>query len=122
MLRGRVMTEFWLPSLHTFAPALVLDCTGPKPTRIVASSPGHLLDTRLLDGEDAGPRREALICRLLAPDMLAAAGVRTKSTTAPRVRPGSFPQRVRPALGDPGHCRGAEGPSGRDGSGRTGSR
>jgi glycogen debranching enzyme len=90
MLRRRVMAEFWLPSLHTFAPALVLDCTGPKPTRVVASSPGHLLDTRLLDGVDAGPRREALICRLLAPDMLAAAGIRTKSTTARRFRPGSY--------------------------------
>jgi glycogen debranching enzyme len=84
------MAEFWFPSLHTFAAALVLDGTRPKPTRVVASSPGHLLDTRLLDGVDAGPLREALIGRLLAPDVLAAAGIRTKSTTARRFRPGSY--------------------------------
>jgi glycogen debranching enzyme len=49
-----------------------------------------LEDGRLLDGSDAAPYRAALVARLLAPDMLGAAGVRTKSTTAARFAPGSY--------------------------------
>jgi glycogen debranching enzyme len=89
-LRRRVLADFWLADLETFAPAVVLDSSPPGPLRIVASSPGHLLAGRLLDGEDAAAYRNALVRRLLAPDMLASAGVRTKSTTAARFAPGSY--------------------------------
>jgi glycogen debranching enzyme len=90
LLRRKVLREFWLPELGTFAPALMLGLPIPVPARVVASSPGHLLATALLDGEDAAPYRERLVRRLLAPDMLAAAGIRTKSTTAPRFAPGAY--------------------------------
>ena len=90
LLRRKVLREFWLPELGTFAPALVLSPPTPVPARVVASSPGHLLATRLLDGEDAAPYRDRLVRRLLAPDMLAPAGIRTKSTTAPRFAPGAY--------------------------------
>ncbi|MCL6644294.1 MAG: hypothetical protein K6U88_04825 [Dehalococcoidia bacterium] len=88
-LRSRVLKTFWRPELGTFAPALVLDGVPPMPLAVVASSPGHLLAGRLLDGEDASPYRRALVARLLAPDMLGAAGIRTKSTTAARFAAGS---------------------------------
>jgi glycogen debranching enzyme len=90
LLRRRVLRDFWLPELGTFAPALVLDGQRPTPARVVASSPGHLLASRLLDGPDAAPLRAQLATRLTQPDLLAGAGIRTKSTTAPRFGPGAY--------------------------------
>jgi glycogen debranching enzyme len=90
-LRSRVLTAFWLPDLGTFAQALVLDSAGPpRQVRVIASSPGHLLASRLLDGTDAAPIRAALIARLAQPDLLAGAGIRTKATGAVRFRAGSY--------------------------------
>ena len=90
VLRRKVLASFWLPEMGTFAPAVVLDAPSPRPARVVASSPGHLLAGGLLDGPDATGYRERLVQRLLAPDLLAAAGIRTKSVTAPRFHPGAY--------------------------------
>ena len=49
-----------------------------------------MLATRLLDGADVADKRAALAQRVLAPDMLAGAGIRTKSTTAARFAPGAY--------------------------------
>jgi glycogen debranching enzyme len=90
-LRERVLADFWQPDLGTFALALTfeLDRT-PRPARVVASSPGHLLDGRLLAGDDAALIRDRLVHRLFEPDLLAGAGIRTKSTSAARFRAGSY--------------------------------
>jgi glycogen debranching enzyme len=90
LLRRRVLAEAWLPDLETFAPALILRAGGTTPLRVVASSPAHMLASRLLDAADAADQRAALVARVLAPDMLAAAGIRTKSTTAARFAPGAY--------------------------------
>jgi glycogen debranching enzyme len=90
-LRERVLREFWLEDLGTFAQALTFDTDRrPCPARVVASSAGHLLDGRLLEGDDARAHRDALIARFSQPDLVAGAGVRTKSTGAPRFRAGSY--------------------------------
>lgn len=90
-LRRRVLEEFWQPDLGTFAQALTFETSGrPRPARVVASSPGHLLASQLLDGPDARPFRETLVGRLMQPDLLAGSGLRTKSSGAPRFRPGSY--------------------------------
>lgn len=89
-LRRKVLATFWSEDMATFVPAVVLDSASPTPARVVASSPGHLLASGLLDGPDAAGYREPLVQRLLAPDLLAAAGIRTKSTTAPRFHPGAY--------------------------------
>ena len=90
-LRARVLAEFWQADLGTFAQALTVEADGTlRPARVVASSPGHLLAGRLLDGPDAAPFRERLIARLLAPDLLSGAGIRTKSTTAARFGAGTY--------------------------------
>lgn len=85
---------FWPTSGHRkcprLPPTLAFDPSGPHQTRIVASSTGHLLASQLLDGHDVADKREALVRRLLAPDMLTGPGIRTKSTTAPRFRPGAY--------------------------------
>jgi glycogen debranching enzyme len=90
-LRACVLTEFWLPELSTFAQALQIETDGSsRASHVVASSPGHLLASRLLDGDDAAPFRTALAARVAADDLLAGAGVRTKSTESVRFRAGSY--------------------------------
>ncbi|HEX2186327.1 MAG TPA: hypothetical protein VHN78_12565 [Chloroflexota bacterium] len=90
-LRARVLAEFWQPDLGTFAQALTVEPDGTtRPARVVASSPGHLLASRLLDGPDVAALRERLIARFAEADLLAGAGIRTKSTAAPRFRAGSY--------------------------------
>ena len=90
-LRARFLREFWQDDLDTFALALTFD-TSPRgrPARVIASSPGHLLASRLLDGDDVADRRERLVRRLFEPDLLAGAGIRTRSTGAARFRSGSY--------------------------------
>src|SRR5207244_491699 len=61
-----------------------------RPARIVASSAAHLLASRLLDGSDVAAYRAALIGRFAQSDVLGGAGVRTKSTFAPRFCAGSY--------------------------------
>jgi len=86
-----MLAQFWQPDLGTFASAVTVEVDGAqRPARVVASSAGHLLASRLLDGLDADRLRERLIARLREPDLLAAAGVRTRSTGAARFRPGSY--------------------------------
>jgi glycogen debranching enzyme len=90
-LRRRVLHDFWQPDMGTFAMAMAADADGSlRPVRVVASSAGHLLAGRLLEGADAAVKRERLIGRLLEPDMLSGAGIRTKSTGAARFRAGSY--------------------------------
>jgi glycogen debranching enzyme len=106
-LRTAFLRDFWQPDLGTFALALTFDrddlgprvdaesATAPppahgRPARVIASSPGHLLASRLLDGDDVAEQRTKLIARLFAADMLAGAGIRTRSTGAARFRAGSY--------------------------------
>jgi glycogen debranching enzyme len=90
-LRERVLTEFWQPDLGTFAQAITFEADGShKLARVVASSAGHLLASRLLDGDDVSAQRACLIERFAQPDLLGGAGIRTKSTTAPRFRAGAY--------------------------------
>jgi glycogen debranching enzyme len=87
-LREQVLAEFWQPDLRTFA--LALTFPGRRRARVVASDAGHLLASRLLDGDDVATQRVQLIERLFEADLLGAAGIRTKSTSAARFSPGSY--------------------------------
>jgi glycogen debranching enzyme len=90
-LRKRVLEHFWQADLGMFAQALTVEADQRlRPARVVASSPGHLLASRLLDGRTAAAHRSRLIARLAQPDLLAGAGIRTKSSQAPRFRAGSY--------------------------------
>jgi glycogen debranching enzyme len=87
-LRRRFLREFWLPEMGTFALAQTCEADGLlRPARVAASSPGHLLASRLLDGT---PYVRPLIWRFQQPDLLAGAGIRTKSVGAARYRAGSY--------------------------------
>jgi glycogen debranching enzyme len=90
-LRDRVLAEFWQPDMRTFALAFTFETPGAGTAAcVVGSDPGHLLASRLLDGDDASEIRTILIDRLFEPDLLGGAGVRTKSTTAARFSPGAY--------------------------------
>ncbi|MER9240909.1 hypothetical protein [Mesorhizobium sp. M0633] len=90
-LRAMTLRHFWQPDLRTFAHALTIDAHGvATPVRIVASAPGHLLATKILDGAEFCRLRDTLASRLLEDDMLAGAGIRTKSTRDPLFRPGAY--------------------------------
>lgn len=90
-LRTKVLKELWCEKIGSFCLAAEVDVKGVRrPAEVVASNPGHLLASGLLDGNDAAGQRERLISRLVQADMLAGAGIRTKSTSAPRFRAGSY--------------------------------
>jgi glycogen debranching enzyme len=90
-LREQVLTRFWQADLGTFAQAMTVESNGQlRPARVVASSAGHLLASKLLDGRDAAAHRASLIARLGQPDLLGGAGTRTKSTTAARFCAGAY--------------------------------
>jgi glycogen debranching enzyme len=79
--------------MGTFALAAVYEggpAAAPRIARVVASDAGHLLDSSILDGDDARGYRDAVVRRLMAPDMLASTGLRTKSVGAPRFNPGAY--------------------------------
>jgi glycogen debranching enzyme len=90
-LRAQTLSLLWDESLGTFCLGVSIAPDGsPRLARVVSSAPGHLLASRLLDGDDAQPYAAAVASRLRQPDMLAAAGIRTKSTGAPRFGPGTY--------------------------------
>jgi glycogen debranching enzyme len=89
-LRGEVLGRFWRPEPGMFSLALVHGPAGVRASLVVASDAGHLLASRLLDGPDAAPHREALRARLVSPGLLAAAGLRLRAADSPRFDPGSY--------------------------------
>jgi glycogen debranching enzyme len=90
-LRAKVLTEFWMPQAGTFSPALEIHPDGLKrPSRVIASSPGHLLASTLLDGDDARALRQAVAARMMSRGLLAGAGIRTKASDSVRFLAGSY--------------------------------
>jgi len=82
-LRQRVLEQFWLEDLGTFA--LALD--GEKrPVPTLTSNAGHLLWSRLPDL----PRARRVATTLLAPDMFCGWGIRTLSARHPVFNPMSY--------------------------------
>jgi glycogen debranching enzyme len=82
-LRARVIEQFWIEELGTFA--LALD--GEKrPLPTVTSNAGHLLWSRLPDAS----RARRLSATLLAPDMFCGWGIRTLSARHPVFNPMSY--------------------------------
>jgi glycogen debranching enzyme len=90
-LRTKVLEEFWMPEAGTFALALEVRADGAlRQAEVVASNPGHLLASQLLDGDDLAAVRDALAARFRGADLLAGAGVRTRSVSSPRFRAGAY--------------------------------
>src|SRR5581483_1854006 len=88
-LQQRFVKAFWQEDLGTFAQAVGYDDKGQGTAmRTIESSPGQLLGTGILD--DLDEQRTKMVARLFEPDMLAGAGIRTKSTEAARFRAGGY--------------------------------
>jgi glycogen debranching enzyme len=82
-LADLVDQRFWLPAEQTFAMAL----DGAKqPVRMVSSNPGHAL----LAGVVKPDRVDALVARMLLPDLFSTYGLRTLSSASPYYAPFAY--------------------------------
>lgn len=93
-LRRTVLAEFWTEDRGGY---FVLgtdrdDSGAPRQLRVRTSNMGHLLDSRLLDGDDPEVRakRAAVARQLAGPELLAAGGIRTLAGDEVRYRPGAY--------------------------------
>jgi glycogen debranching enzyme len=92
-IRAYVLDRFWVEDERGPYLALALDRDDEgtvRALRALTSNMGHLLDSRLLDGDDVADRREAVVRALFAPDLLSAAGVRTLSAFEVRFWPAAY--------------------------------
>jgi glycogen debranching enzyme len=95
LLNDTVMKRFWHHDKlgGYFVIGLDHDSEGRlRQLDIKTSDMGHLLNSRLLDGDDklVVERREAIIRHLFAPDLLAVSGIRTLATDEVRYCPGGY--------------------------------
>jgi len=94
-LRQRVLHDFWVEDEHGgfFALATDRDEHGNlRPLRVRSSNMGHLLRSKLLDGDDPAivHKRETVIRQLFTPEMLAAGGIRTLASDEVGFNPYSY--------------------------------
>lgn len=97
VLRDKIMNWFWVNDPEHdggyFCIGLDYDKSG-KSTQlgVRASDMGHLLNSRLLDGDDPEivSRRESIIKNLFSPDMLSASGIRTLARDEKRFIPTGY--------------------------------
>ncbi|HZD17014.1 MAG TPA: amylo-alpha-1,6-glucosidase [Actinomycetota bacterium] len=82
-LRARFNERFWMEEERFFAAALDAD---KRQVRTVMSNPGHALYCGIVDDEKA----DALVKRLLSPDMFSGWGIRTMSKAAAAYNPMSY--------------------------------
>lgn len=94
LLREQVMKHFWTDKDGGF---FVLgtdrdEAGNLRQLDVKTSDMGHLLDSRLLMGDNPEVirRREAVVRQLFSPTMLATGGVRTLANTEIRFRPGAY--------------------------------
>lgn len=90
-LKRVIMSEFWVEdsSRHGgfFARGTDRDSNGRlRPFAIRSSDMGHVLNSRILDGDDPEivKKREAVVRNLFSPEMLCASGIRTLSSDSRR--------------------------------------
>lgn len=92
-IRSTVLTKFWVED-HLggyFALGSERDNRGDiQLLRVRTSNIGHLLNSRLLQGDDCAHHREEIVKTLLSPLMLSRAGIRTLAANENRYRPYSY--------------------------------
>lgn len=94
-LRETVTREMWVDDSDGGYFVLGTDrdeMGGLRKLEIRTSNMGHLLNSRILDGEDAEVirMREGIIRHLFAPDLLSTGGIRSLSSKEIRYRPGAY--------------------------------
>jgi glycogen debranching enzyme len=88
-----VENTFWVEDKHGPYVALGSDRDPAgrlRPLRVRSSNMGHLLASRMLDGDDGADRAGVIARALGRRDLTAAAGIRTLSSGAVRYRPGGY--------------------------------
>ncbi|HSX27297.1 MAG TPA: hypothetical protein VLG25_00785 [Patescibacteria group bacterium] len=98
-LREKVLNDFWVRNERIpfgydfFALGADRDENGKlRPMQVRASNMGHLLNSKILDGDDAFVKlkRESVIRNLFSPGMLAVSGIRTVACDEKRFNPYSY--------------------------------
>jgi glycogen debranching enzyme len=95
LLKESVMDKFWVEDDRGgyFALATERDSGGElAPLKVRSSNMGHLLNSRMLDGDDPETveKREAVIKTIFSSEMLNVSGVRTISSQEARFRPSGY--------------------------------
>lgn len=94
ILRRNILKLFWTEDKGGyFVLGLDRDDDGSlRQMKIRTSNMGHVLNSRLLEGEDDEllHKREAVIRHILSPDMLNISGIRTLASDEVRFRPGAY--------------------------------
>jgi len=97
-LSQRIFDSFWIDDPQKggyFALGLDRDPTNRlahDPLRVRSSNMGHLLQSRLLEGNDPNTRhmRDEVVRQLFSPEMLAPSGIRTLASDEVAFRPGGY--------------------------------
>jgi glycogen debranching enzyme len=91
-IRAKTIEHFWVNEKGGyFALGIDRDDEGNmRQLKIRTSSMGHLLNSRILEGDDMRPYVEALVYQLFTPEMLNVSGIRTLATDEVRFRPGAY--------------------------------
>lgn len=93
-IKRTVREKFWVDEKGGYF-ALGLDYTDNReacPMKIRTSNMGHLLASRILDGNDEESirMRKALLQQLRSPELLSVSGIRTLASDEVRFRPGAY--------------------------------
>lgn len=93
-LKHRIMETFWVNEKGGYF-ALGSDRDNDEVLRVFkirTSNMGHLLGSRLLDGDDPDTTamRESIVRQLFSPELLSPSGIRTLAADEIRFRPGSY--------------------------------
>jgi glycogen debranching enzyme len=92
-LKQTILENFWITDQQGRFFAMGSDRDENGSVRLLdvrASNMGHLLNSRLLDGDDLASYREAIVRAIFAPEMLSRAGIRTLASNENRYRPHSY--------------------------------
>lgn len=93
-LRQAIFTHYWVEDKGGFfALGTDRDANGQlRPLAIRTSNMGHVLNSRLLKGDDPEivRMREATVRHILSPELLCDAGIRTLASDEKRFRPGAY--------------------------------
>lgn len=97
-LKQRIFDSFWIDGPEKggyFALALDRDSSkrlGQRPLEVRSSNMGHLLQSRLLEGDEPQVRhmRDEIVRQLFSPELLARNGIRTLASDETAFRPGGY--------------------------------
>ncbi|MCL5773561.1 MAG: hypothetical protein M1536_04200 [Firmicutes bacterium] len=91
IIKNNVINKLWMEDKQYFAIGLDRGKDGKsRQIRIIASNPGHLLNSKMLFDPGRIHYKEAIIRKLFSDDLFCASGIRTLGKNEARYNPGSY--------------------------------